>query len=157
MNHHEFSPLLKSILAEVGWFPGRVVDISLQVSELTEFGFEVTETVASFMREFSGLRVNRPNGEITFNWRDADRWVLREDVPFINALLGSPLCLVGHGGRQFFLIGSAGQYVFLNDEWVFFEQFTTLEEALNHIFLLDVGGRSITYIPNDKMPPGFRE
>ncbi|MGX6744062.1 SUKH-3 domain-containing protein [Streptomyces peucetius] len=54
---HGLSPPVREALLVAGWWPGRRVDISETVERLTLSGYVIHEKFTSFMREFSGLKI----------------------------------------------------------------------------------------------------
>lgn len=157
MKQDQFSKALAQILMASGWHPGRQVDVTEVCRRIAEFGFVVSQPALEFMQEFYPLHFDRPNGPIDLDWEKTLRWLGESDIPFINQLTGTPLCVVGHGGRQLILVSAEGEFVFLNDEWVFYETFTNLTEAFLHLLSLGDCDRRIKYISLEQRPPGYED
>ncbi|NLK63438.1 MAG: hypothetical protein GX287_08340 [Fusobacteria bacterium] len=55
MKYEELSKRQKEILEKSGWYEGRDIEIEEEVRLLEERGFEVSEKVKEYLREFNGI------------------------------------------------------------------------------------------------------
>lgn len=55
-------PNTRKALEEAGWYPGRCLDSTAFEEKLEERGYEISEPVLAFLREFGGLRIKEGYG-----------------------------------------------------------------------------------------------
>ncbi len=98
------------LLRKAGWFPGRTVDISLDLAALATAGFEVTEAAETFLRENSGLRIAWESklNPLKIDGAAVARSTDPEWCQAYSAAIGSPLVPVGEYSLMVLYIDSSG-------------------------------------------------
>lgn len=96
------------LLEAAGWRPGRTVDVSALVRDMTLVGFDVSASARHFLESFQGLHIVHPpsvtvNGRERFCWTDFNpaRVCTERDADVAArcaAVVGESLCPVGVDG-----------------------------------------------------------
>ncbi|NLK63439.1 MAG: hypothetical protein GX287_08345 [Fusobacteria bacterium] len=145
MTSKELSKEKINLLKKAGWYEGRQVEIEEEVRLLEERGFEVSEKVKEYLREFNGIHIKIQDpyfeDEIDEHYIDvedamgdaADRYMVvlyekkvKENLVFVGGMDNDNLILmISETGKVYCSVGKVG-----NDIW----------EAWNVI--LDVTGKN---------------
>lgn len=108
---------LLSFLREIGWYPGRQVDLAADLEEWETFGYSVSDAVRGWMGECSGLEFEYPRHSAVGGVHTCfvsgvlpSRRIYRTRVAEYEERVGGVLCPIGQSasGSLTLLMDSAG-------------------------------------------------
>lgn len=95
----------RQLVEEMGWWPGRAVDVNVIVHEMDSVGFDISTSALRFLTAFSGLRIEHPpsiilNDQKMWSWTafEPNRVCTERDSRIAircAEIVGESLCPVG--------------------------------------------------------------
>lgn len=133
-----------------GWSPGRVVDVTAEISRLESVGFRASAYADEFLRSFLGLRLEHPprielDGKTIFcwTWFSPSKVCVERDARLAgrcSKVIGEPLFPVGADGFHLTIYASpAGRffagldsrvYEYSRDEYALFDMMAAGERPM---------------------------
>jgi hypothetical protein len=150
-----FSERVRGVLKAAGWVEGGLVDIQDSLLYLTASGYSPSAAAASVLHELNGLTCQLSYGNFYMDVKRANLFLAPDDRPYLDALIGEPLCPFGGGCQLIALIAPSGKVVLLHDEWDDFFTADTLPAALDRLFFPDPQDTWFKITP-DQQPPGYQ-
>lgn len=160
MSTFQLSEQALAALRSHGWRDGRQVDISAIEAFLQSKKIEVSRVAADFLREFSGLHLQLPNGglsAVNFDVHEEMTFLEEGELARLQSLVGQPLCPVGLGGRFLLFMAPSGEMVFLHDEWLLYLRARNVHDAFEVIRTLEFKGHETIMLSDDQKPAAFRD
>jgi len=138
----KFSPETEVLLRKAGWKENRVIDTTRYEKILLEEGFEVTDCVIKFLKEFGGLIIRHPHAKVSgtedYFHLDAAKAARRVDPNWVredySQRVGKKLCVIGDAFNEYMVLSmSADGEVFAGFDDILVYVGSSGEEAIEAI------------------------